>query len=437
MKQTLFMIAATLVGTAGIVLQGPAASVFVYYLFAVLRPQYLWNWALPPDIGWSQYVAVASVVGVIGMTLGFLPISADDHPEYPGLSKVHKAYLLFGIWICLTCFTAQRADVSWPWFIEYLKIFLMFVVGSLAIRTLEQVRTLYLVGTIALVYIAYEVNALYLFQGRLDIYHYGYGGLDNNGAGLMLAVGVPLCIYAWESISRWWRWFFVAAVPVLLHAVLMTYSRGAMVSLLAAVPLLLLRSRRRRQFALLFVALAFVVPVLAGPEIRARFFSVGEYNADASAASRFGSWTAAYRMANDHPLVGVGVRNSNLLSYSYGADMEGRTIHSQYFQILADSGYVGLFLYVTSLGVAWWQLRRTRRTLLGWPETEPHRLLALSLVNGVESGFAVFCVGSSFLSLEVFELPYLLALLAGQLSVLVIRPDDELTPTPVAAEVAA
>ena len=60
------------------------------------------------------------------------------------------------------------------------------------------------------------------FQGRLDVYNRGYGGLDNNGAGLMLAMGIPMAVYAWEGVSRWWRWLFIAAVPPMLHAVMMT-----------------------------------------------------------------------------------------------------------------------------------------------------------------------------------------------------------------------
>ncbi len=185
--------------------------------------------------------------------------------------------------------------------------------------------------------IAYEVNSLYVFQGRLDVYKRGYGGLDNNGAGLMLAMGVPLAIFAWEGSKHWVRWAFAAALPLLLHAVLMTYSRGAMLSLIVTTPFLLFRTRRRLQFGLLFAGLLMIIPTMAGPEIRARFFTLNEVEQDESANSRFGSWQAAFRIANDYPLLGVGIRNSPRFSYQYGADMPGRVIHSQYLQILADS----------------------------------------------------------------------------------------------------
>jgi probable O-glycosylation ligase (exosortase A-associated) len=285
------------------------------------------------------------------------------------------------------------------------------------IRTVKEIWWLMLLSALALGYIAYEVNFLYLVNNYLGIYHNGYGGLDNNGAGLMLAMGVPLCLFAWEGLTVRWRWLFMALVPVLLHAVLMTYSRGAMVSLLAVAPLVWLRSRHRRSMTGAALGLALLLPLLAGAEIRARFFSISEHEQDDSAQSRLGSWAAAYQMAKENPVFGVGIRNANLFSHAYGADMEGRTIHSQYLQLAADTGFVGLGLYVMALGTIWWGLCQTRRQLGACAGADARRSHALT--SGIECALAVFCVGGAFLSLEVFELPYLLLLMGAQLRSLV------------------
>src|SRR5262249_25590829 len=141
---------------------------------------------------------------------------------------------------------------------------------ALLIRTVRQVWILMLLAAAALGYIAYEVNYQYFVNHYLGIYRNGYGGLDNNGAGLMLAMGVPLCYFTWEGMHSRWRWLFLALIPVLLHAVLMTYSRGAMVSLIALVPLFFLRGKRRTWLMAFAVGMAFLVPMLAGKEIRER-----------------------------------------------------------------------------------------------------------------------------------------------------------------------
>ena len=94
---------------------------------------------------------------------------------------------------------ARDQDQAFDYFIEYIKIFAMMAVSMVL---LMHVRSALLSADIVspgvLGYIAYEVNVLYLSTGYLGICENGYGGLDNNGAGLMLAMGVPVCILLWD-----------------------------------------------------------------------------------------------------------------------------------------------------------------------------------------------------------------------------------------------
>jgi probable O-glycosylation ligase (exosortase A-associated) len=257
------------------------------------------------------------------------------------------------------------------------------------------------------------MNYLYFVNGYLSIYKRGFGGLDNNGAALMLAMGAPMCLFAWEGFTRWYRWLFLLAIPVLIHAVLMSYSRGAMLSLLVACPLLWLRSRQKVRISLVYVGVAFLVPVLAGKEIQGRFMTIEQNEVDESANSRRQSWHAAVMMANEYPIFGLGPRGANMMSAQYGADIEGRTIHSQYLQTAADNGWVGLGLYLSMFGACWLSLHQARRRLAGREDQTARR--ARAVASGLEGALAVFCFGALFLSLEVVELPYLLLFLCAQL----------------------
>jgi probable O-glycosylation ligase (exosortase A-associated) len=409
------MIALTAFGAFGALFSAPFIGVAVYYFFAVLRPQFIWLWALPYGFPWSEIVAWATIAAT-----GWFLLTSPAPPRNAGyrrLSGPHKAFLAFGLWIGVTYVTSYDQYVAWPWLLEYLKIFLMFAIASLVIAHLRQVWQMYLACTGALIYIAYELNFMYLVNGKISIYHVGYGGLDNNGAGLMIAMGIPLALYAWQGSTKIWRWVFLAAIPLMLHAVLMSYSRGAMVALVVAAPLFVLRSPRKGPMVGIMLLMLALVPVLAGQEIRDEFFSVERYNSDESANSRFASWGAAIRMANDYPVFGVGIRNSGLFSLEYGADYAGRTIHSQYLQTLADGGYPALGLYLLALGSVYLAMKRTRRLLKGRTDLDARR--AVSMMNGLECSLLIFCVGGAFLSLEVFELPYVVVLLGAQTSLLV------------------
>ncbi len=404
----------------------------------MLRPQYLWKWALPPDIPWSEIVGWATIAATAWSLLSQQTDTASESRRR--FSGAHKAFLVFGAWICITYVTSLNQDLAWPFLIDYLKIFLMFVVATLVVRTVRQVWWIYVLSTGSLIYIAYEMNFVYFTAYRLDIYHNGYGGLDNNGAGLMLAMAVPLAIHGWEAATSKWRWLLIAGVPVLIHAVLMSYSRGAMLSLVLALPLIIVRSRRKAQFAVVLVALLATIPYLAGDEIRNEFFSLKKYDTDSSANQRFDSWSAAFAIANEYPVFGAGIRNSTMLTLSHGADKAGRVIHSQYLQYLADAGYPGLTLYLLALFSLWVAMARSRRWLK--KSDAPDAKAAHSMVNGVEGALFVFCIGASFLSLEVFELPYVMALLGAQIGLLTrlqaaevrdpVSPVNSSVPFPIA-----
>jgi probable O-glycosylation ligase (exosortase A-associated) len=404
MKQTFLMMILLVTGTVGPFISGPFIGVAVYYLFAVLRPQAIWGWALP-SIGWSFYVALATII----TTMVYYPRGWYGK-RFTG---AHLAVFCFALWITLSNFAALNPVLSSRWYWEYFKIFVMFFCSSLVVHKFSEVRTLYKIAMFALGYIAYEMNLLYLVDRRMDIYFLGFADWDNNGAGLMLAMGIPMAYFMWQSTTQWWRWCFLAMLIVMLHAVLLSFSRGAMAALVLTFPLLIVRSKQRRTMIAFVLCLAFAIPLLAGPEIRARFFSTGEYQQDRSAQSRVEGWRAAWAMAKDYPLFGVGLRNSDFLSFQYGADVEGRTIHSQYFQILADSGFPALAFYVLTIFGTWRALRWTQRRCSH--ATDEDNKLAYNIASGIEGALAVFCVGALFLSLQIFELPYLLILMALKL----------------------
>ena len=324
---------------------------------------------------------------------------------------------------------------------EYQKIFIMFFVSALVITNIRQLWALYLIVTGTLCYIAWEINDMYFFQGGyMYVYKQGYAGLDNNGAALMLSMGVPLALFAWDGIQHRIRWVFLACIPLLVHAVLTSYSRGAMLALIVSIPIYFIRARHKKELSVVFLGIALMIPVLAGKEIQERFFTIDNSEEDGSAQSRLTTWGIGWRMALERPIFGYGVRNSNLFTQAYGADMEGRAIHSQYLQIAADSGLVGLGAYLLVIGAFLLCLHRVRRrqqghlgvanSLLGFAgffllkhwarpanagRNDPDMQRAYTIACGIEGAMLVFCFGSIFLSLENFELPYILFLMSAQL----------------------
>ena len=419
MKQFFLLFALTFAGGL-LALVHPFWGLLLYYTFAVLRPQYLWDWALPMQVRWSL---IAAVIVLVSVALNMHRIIARG-----ALNTVLVLMVLHGLLIMFSVLTSYYPGTAQHWGIEYAKILIIAGIACMVIDKLWQVRAVGLMILLTLGYIAWEVNYLYLFENhRLDIYHHGYGGFDNNGAGLMMGMAIPFAYaFAMGYHGRWRTAVMVGCAFLagcLVHALLLSYSRGGMLAAAVGMGWLLMQHRPRMQSAAMVLALALALPVMAGPEVRERFFSIGAYEEDRSAQSRLDSWAAALRMVQDNPILGKGVRNANYFSQNYGADYEGRTIHNQYLQLAADSGLPAAILYIAMMAVAMWNLHRVRarclvqaraRSLLDDPDVQEMRLME-KVCLAIQSSLLMFLVGACFLSLEAFELPWLLVVLAGLL----------------------
>jgi len=423
MKQLAFMIGMTLIGTAGSLALSPVYGIAVYYLFAVLQPPALWKFSPEvmgvriQDFQWSFYVASATLIATVAWRAGiFAPMKAAAEPWYgnPRFTRTHYLFLAFTTWICASYVTAEDMARAEPYFIEYVKIFAMFICATFVLRTVRDLWLIYFAILTGAVYTGIECNQYYFFHNGYMLFDkQGYGGLDNNGGGLMLAMAIPMCFFAWEAIRSWIRWGFLLIIPVLLHAVLLSYSRGAMLSLCVGAPFVFARTRYKWMVGIVYACILACIPVMAGKEIRERFFSIGKADVDESAQSRWTTWKIAVRMANEKPIFGFGIRNSNKFTYSRGADMPGRSIHSQYLQTAADCGWVGMGLYVMVFVSLLIGLRDVRKVLQHY--RDPESLRVKSIASGVECAVVLFCFGALFLSVEHFEMPYILVLIGVQL----------------------
>jgi probable O-glycosylation ligase (exosortase A-associated) len=422
-KQFVLMVAITAIGIGGGIGFGPYIALLVYYLNAVLRPQSMWQ-HIPSvkETGWSFLVAIAAMVAAALYRLGMVNYASSGvtrGAKQPTWNAVHWTVLAFALWISLraaltmwfgTPEDAKRSDEVYS---EYIKVFVMFVVAALVIYRLNQLWVLLAVIGLADAYVAYEVNVNYLVLGYNRIQRMGYGGLDNNGAGLMMAMGIPLCYFLWEGTRGKFRWVFLATLPVFAHAVQLSFSRGAMVATLASAPIIFVFSRHKGWLAAFAVAGAAFVLATSGPELRERFLSINQHDLDASANSRKLTWSIAVKLANENPILGVGVRCSQRYMKSFGAD-ENQAIHSQYFQLAADTGWVGVSLFVAVVLSVLWTCYRFWRKTRHWPPY-PEVIRARAMAGAVSASTFRYCVGARVLSLDNVDLPYILFLIVAQM----------------------
>lgn len=179
---------------------------------------------------------------------------------------------------------------------------------------------------------------------------------------LMFPTSFAVSLVLTGGLDKGTRLLGLISIPILFSAVIATQSRGGLLGIMAIFGLY---GYRRIQSKTLLFSLALIASavlyVAAGISDRASG-GAGEEGIDASAMGRIYAWEAAVGMAVHNPLTGVGIDNfySNYFYYSPHWDGLNHAVHSTWFGVLAETGFLGLTVFLILIA----QLTRTAlRTL--------------------------------------------------------------------------
>lgn len=143
------------------------------------------------------------------------------------------------------------------------------------------------------------------------------------------------------------------AIPILFWAIIATQSRGGLLGIMAVFGIYGLQRIKSKALLLSIAILAGgILFAIAGISDRASGGSA-EAGVDASAMGRLYAWEAAFKMALANPLTGVGLDNfySNYFYYSPHWDGLNHAVHSTWFGVLAETGFLGLSIFIALIVV--------------------------------------------------------------------------------------
>jgi probable O-glycosylation ligase (exosortase A-associated) len=135
-----------------------------------------------------------------------------------------------------------------------------------------------------------------------------------------------------------------------------------------------------------------------------RMGTIGTYEQDDSALGRINAWNFAVNLAKDRPITGGGFESfTPELFLRYAPNPKDfHDAHSIYFEVLAEHGFVGLFLFLCLAIAVMLQGQKIRRLTRGSEQLA----WAHEAAGMLQVSFAGFGVGGAFLGLAYFDLPY-------------------------------
>jgi O-antigen ligase len=245
-----------------------------------------------------------------------------------------------------------RADV-WQWY----AVAVLFVIAITTVRTTDSIRLvigMFVLGLLASVLLDSLTTGVVTSEEPGDRLE-GAAGDPNFLAAMIILASVLGLGLAATTRNAAFRVSLVAAIVFLAVAFVSTGSRGGFVAALvtAVAALIVMRGRRVYVVAALLVAVGVAVPALsASPETWQR---LTDY--DDGGTGRVDLWTVAARMAEDHPVAGVGFNNFRVAAADYVREPGAlervdflverpHFVHNTYLQLLAENGVIGLALFV-------------------------------------------------------------------------------------------
>jgi probable O-glycosylation ligase (exosortase A-associated) len=379
-------------------LRYPLIGLQVYVGLAVLRPQSIFGFA--GDLsGLSLFVGVAVLIGWVAQGFGSW--------SFGRARPVVLLLVAFALWFVVSASQAldtQRAfDSAW----ELSKVLVPFMVGVTLMNGEKDWRPMLWTIVLSQGYVSLEQNINYVVKGY-NTASLGFGGMDNNcfGASLVTVIGPAVALMI--SSKTWLgRILAGASAALILHTIFLTFSRGAMVGLIAVGVAALVMMPKRPKYLGGLLIMGLIAVRFIGPELAERYSTTFDDQRDASAESRLDLWRDCLVVIQDYPIFGVGPANWRIVSASYGWP-EGKSAHSVWMETAAENGIPGallLLLFFTSAVVRLWPVARA-------PVTDANQYEVV-LASGVILAIVGFVISGQFVSIPALEVPYYLTMLGA------------------------
>jgi len=200
---------------------------------------------------------------------------------------------------------------------------------------------------------------------------------DHTIYGAALSFFIPFLFHqSFENRNSEWKWLARVFFFIFLPAVFLSYSRAAWLSLIIAMSLYFILKKRRGK-KLMYAGLLFVgvFILLNGTKINSflkntrqishtndvamHLKSVSNIETDASNRERINRWKCALRMSADKPVFGFGPGTYQFFYGAYQVRQDLTRIstftgnkghaHSEYLNYLSETGWPGLFIFLSSI----------------------------------------------------------------------------------------
>ena len=390
------LVLTTIFGSLPYCLTQPWIGVLMFSWISYMNPhRYAW--------GMARTFPVAMIVAIV--TLVGLLVTKEKWrlPRDSATVVIVCLWLLF----CVTTFFAFNQAYAWSQLIQVSKILLMTFVTIILINTPKKLRYLLLVIALSIGLIGLKGGIWAITSGGQNRV-YGPAGsflADNNDIALALNMTLPLLWgLANGEINKWLRGLLRVCLAMSVVAIVFTYSRGGFLALVLVGFMMLLKARYKSLAVITLVLGVLALAVIVPGQWTDRMNTIQQGSQDASANGRINAWRTGINIALSRPLVGggFGTYTWDIFAIYSPQPWNVHDVHSNYFEMLGEHGFIGFGLYMLLLIYCLVSLSRlkwivVRDPTLNWARYYP---------DMIQTSMLAYMLGGAFLGRAYFDLFY-------------------------------
>jgi putative inorganic carbon (HCO3(-)) transporter len=397
--------------------------IILFILFSYFRLHEVFVVLMPLKI--PKMLALASLLAIAW----HLFISKSLKPHW---SSTHLVFVIWFVWLTVCVFSASNKGMA----IEYwtgvlVKVFIMVFAISWWLTRFSHfslVRMGIMISgiSVALVALSNKMNGIGLVEGTRVTISREYRSQLGDPNDLSLVLMFPVSFLAAElfdkGANKYRRLFAAVGLLLAISGVIATQSRGGLLGIAAILSFFLYQKVKNPIVVGMCAAVAMLaMMVFAGIGDR-QSGGAAEDGVDASAMGRIYAWQAAINMALSNPLTGVGVDNFYVNYYFYSPHWDGKNhaVHSTWFQVLGETGFVGIGIFVLLIASIYRSLSRVYCI----NALNPNDQVAVN-ANALKAGLIGFMVAGTFLT-QAFTWPlYIILALTIALEKITVESNKE------------
>jgi O-antigen ligase len=244
----------------------------------------------------------------------------------------------------------------------------------------------------------------------------GVGGFlgDENDFCMTMNMIIPFSFFLAMNASGKKKIFYIVLTGVFLSAILISFSRGGFVGLMAAFAYCWLKTKRKLFTAIVMGVLTVFAIVVAPPAYWDEVRSITEEGADTGTGEeRVYTWKIGWQMFLDNPIIGVGQGNFPYVFQKYelqvtgsdepfyGRSVAGREAHSIYFTMLPELGILGTSIIFGMIYYTFKDLRTIKANIFkrDYKVSNQASDKYLSIVLALEGALVSYLVSGAFISI--------------------------------------